>query len=42
MMSLDSAISPRVDPFLIPVAMSAFSSPRLSITTPMRCRPLPL
>ena len=42
MMPLDSAISPRVDPFLIPSAMSAFSSPRLSITTPMRCRPLSL
>ena len=36
-MPLDSAISARVDPFLVPVAMSAFSSPRLSITAPMRC-----
>ena len=41
-MPLDSATSPRVDPLRIPVSMSAFSIPRLSITDPRKWRTLPL
>ncbi len=41
-MPLDSATSPSVAPSLIPVAMSAFSIPSISITAPRRCPPLTL